>query len=46
MLLSGYQNSEPLSGNDEVCAKLQTLMLKNEVEDTEEEYPHETNNTK
>ena len=46
MLLSGFQNSEPPSGNDELCAKLQTLMLENVVEDTQEEYPHVTNQTK
>ena len=37
LLLSGYQNSEPPFGNDEMCAKLQALMLENVVEDTEEE---------
>ena len=36
-LLSGYQNSEPPSGNDELCAKLQALILENVVEYTEEE---------
>jgi hypothetical protein len=37
LLLNGYYNSEPPSGNDFLCAKLQALMLENLVEDTEEE---------
>ena len=38
LLLSGSQNFVlPVSGNDELCAKLQTLMLENLFEETEKE---------
>ena len=41
---SGSQNFVlPQAGNDELCAKLQALMLENVFEETEKELPHATN---
>ena len=37
--LSILQTDLPLSRNDELCAKLQTLMLENVVEEAAEELP-------
>ena len=44
LLLSGSENFVvSLAGDDDLCARLQTLMLKNVVE-TNGELPHATNN--
>ena len=44
LLLSGSNNFVlPQAGNDELCAKLQTLMLENVFDETEKEQQHATN---